>query len=57
MLAPDWRGFGLSRMAPQDGYWFPDYVADLDALRATRCAPGEAVDLVGHSLGANVAML
>mgnify|MGYP001120972125 CR=1 FL=1 len=31
MLAPDWRGFGLSE-APQDGYWFLDYTADLDAL-------------------------
>ena len=33
VLAPDWRGFGLSD-TPQDGYWFADYVADLDALRA-----------------------
>ena len=31
VLAPDWRGFGLSA-TPQDGYWFADYVADLDAL-------------------------
>ena len=31
VLAPDWRGFGLSE-TPQDGYWFLDYVADLDAL-------------------------
>ena len=31
MLAPDWRGFGLSEW-PRDGYWFADYVADLDGL-------------------------
>ncbi|MFO1325648.1 MAG: alpha/beta hydrolase [Burkholderiales bacterium] len=55
VLAPDWRGFGLSA-TPEDGYWFPDYVADLDAL-AHSLAPGEAIDVVGHSLGANVAML
>ena len=55
VLAPDWRGFGLSQI-PQDGYWFPDYIADLDAL-VDGLAPGEPVDLVGHSLGGNVAML
>lgn len=55
VLAPDWRGFGLSE-TPQDGYWFPDYVADLDALVHT-LAPDERVDVVGHSLGGNVAML
>ena len=42
VLAPDWRGFGLSE-TPQDGYWFADYVADLDAL-VDALAPGEAVD-------------
>jgi pimeloyl-ACP methyl ester carboxylesterase len=55
VLAPDWRGFGPSE-TPQDGYWFPDYVADLDALVHT-FAPDERVDVVGHSLGGNVAML
>ena len=56
VLAPDWRGFGLSQ-TPQDGYWFPDYVADLDAL-ARALAPGRSRSTVaGHSLGANVAML
>ena len=43
-------------MAPQDGYWFPDYVADLDALLRRARARRDACDLVGHSLGANVAM-
>jgi pimeloyl-ACP methyl ester carboxylesterase len=55
VLAPDWRGFGLSE-TPQDGYWFPDYVADLDALLHA-LVPDEPVDIAGHSLGANVAML
>jgi pimeloyl-ACP methyl ester carboxylesterase len=54
-LAPDWRGFGLSE-TPQDGYWFPDYVADLDAL-VRALAPDGNVNVVGHSLGGNVAML
>ena len=31
VIAPDWRGFGLTEWA-RDGYWFPDYYADLDAL-------------------------
>ncbi len=31
VLAPDWRGFGLSAW-PHEGYWFADYVADLDGL-------------------------
>ncbi|MEO7760887.1 MAG: alpha/beta fold hydrolase, partial [Casimicrobiaceae bacterium] len=31
VLAPDWRGYGLTEW-PQDGYWFQDYVGDLDAL-------------------------
>ena len=53
VIAPDWRGFGLSGWAP-GGYWFPDYYADLDAL-LDRYAPGAAVDLVGHSMGGNVA--
>jgi pimeloyl-ACP methyl ester carboxylesterase len=54
VIAPDLRGFGRSAWQPQ-GYWFPDYVADLDALLA-RVAPEGPVHLAGHSLGANVAM-
>ncbi|WP_137896169.1 alpha/beta hydrolase [Ramlibacter sp. 2FC] len=57
ILAPDWRGFGLTA-GPADGdhYGFPDYLADLDFL-LDHYAPGQAVDLVGHSMGGNVAML
>ncbi|MCC6868607.1 MAG: alpha/beta hydrolase [Burkholderiales bacterium] len=54
VLAPDWRGFGLTE-TPQDGYWFADYVADLDAL--VRALAGDAPPVVvGHSLGGNVAL-
>ena len=55
VIAPDWRGFGLSEWAP-DGYWFPDYVADLDVL-LRQLSPKAPVNLVGHSLGGNVAAL
>lgn len=55
VLAPDWRGFGLSEW-PQDGYWFQDYVGDLDAL-LDHYAADVAVDLVGHSMGGQAASL
>lgn len=54
VIAPDLRGFGGSAWQPE-GYWFHDYVADLDALLEMYSA-GEPVRLAGHSLGANVAM-
>jgi len=54
VIAPDLRGFGRSAWQPQ-GYWFADYVADVDAL-LDRCSPGAPVRLAGHSLGGNVAM-
>ena len=52
VIAPDLRGFGRSEWHPQ-GYWFADYIADLDAL-VSRFAPDERIRLAGHSLGANV---
>lgn len=55
LIAPDWRGHGLSEHAPH-GYWFPDYVADLDALVA-HYAPRTPVALVGHSMGGQAASL
>ena len=54
-VAIDMRGFGRTQR-PQDGYWFPDYLADLDAL-LDQLSPDAPVDLVGHSMGGNVAML
>jgi pimeloyl-ACP methyl ester carboxylesterase len=53
IVAPDWRGHGKSERAPQ-GYWFPDYLADLDAI-LEQLFPGRPVPLVGHSLGGNAA--
>lgn len=53
VIAPDWRGFGLSERTQSDTYWFADYVADLDAI-LDHYAPGEAVNLLGHSMGGNV---
>lgn len=55
VIAPDWRGFGRSQWN-NHSYWFPDYVADLEALLA-RYSPDEPVRLVGHSMGGNVACL
>ena len=55
LIAFDARGFGRTSW-PQDGYWFPDYLADLDAMLAA-LSPDEPVDLVGHSMGGNVALL
>jgi pimeloyl-ACP methyl ester carboxylesterase len=53
LIAPDWRGFGRSGWAAE-GYWFPQYLADLEALLDS--CPLEAVDLVGHSMGGNIAL-
>jgi pimeloyl-ACP methyl ester carboxylesterase len=53
VIAHDWRGFGLTDRAPADTYWFPDYLADLDVI-LDHYAPGEAVNLLGHSMGGNV---
>lgn len=61
ILAPDLRGFG--RTAPEhaaslpDHYGFPDYLADIDFLLDHYCTPGQTIDLVGHSMGGNIAML
>jgi pimeloyl-ACP methyl ester carboxylesterase len=58
IIAPDWRGFGLTREPghPPDSYWFADYLADLDLL-LDHFAQERQIDLVGHSMGGNVAMM
>jgi pimeloyl-ACP methyl ester carboxylesterase len=56
VIAPDWRGYGLTESPATDNYWFPDYLADLDFLLDHYAAQGP-VDLVGHSMGGNIAML
>ncbi|MDX9699409.1 MAG: alpha/beta hydrolase [Rhodocyclaceae bacterium] len=61
VIAPDWRGFGLSwdvdaSGAAEQAYWFPDYLADLEAV-LMHYQPHGQVTLVGHSMGGNVACL
>jgi pimeloyl-ACP methyl ester carboxylesterase len=53
-IAPDLRGFGRSEWQAQ-GYWFYDYIADLDVL-LDRFVGADPVRLVGHSLGGNIVM-
>jgi pimeloyl-ACP methyl ester carboxylesterase len=53
LVAPDWRGFGRSEW-PQQGYWFPDYLGDLDAL-LDQLSPATPARIVGHSMGGNIA--
>lgn len=55
LIAFDARGFGRTQW-PDDGYWFPDYLADLEAILG-HLSPDLPVDLIGHSMGGNVAML
>ncbi len=55
VVAPDWRGFGRSTCECQS-YWFPDYVADLNALLDI-FSPDDPIRLVGHSMGGNVGSL
>jgi pimeloyl-ACP methyl ester carboxylesterase len=56
VVAPDWRGYGLTDAGGVDNFWFPDYLADLDFL-IDHFQPEGSVDLVGHSMGGNIAML
>jgi pimeloyl-ACP methyl ester carboxylesterase len=55
ILAPDMRGFGYTEWQP-GGYWFPDYVADVDVLFDHYAADGPSV-IAGHSMGAQIAAL
>ncbi|MGD9597184.1 MAG: alpha/beta fold hydrolase [Steroidobacteraceae bacterium] len=54
-VALDWRGFGGSDWQA-GGYWFADYLADLEALlgEVTREVPAR---LICHSMGGNIATL
>jgi pimeloyl-ACP methyl ester carboxylesterase len=61
VIAPDWRGYGRTRGSADpahapDHYGFADYLADLDFL-LDHYAPEQPVNLVGHSMGGNVAMV
>ncbi|HTE15931.1 MAG TPA: alpha/beta hydrolase [Burkholderiales bacterium] len=53
VIAPDWRGFGLSEWT-REGYWFQDYYADLDAL-VDIYSPSAPARIAGHSMGGNIA--
>jgi pimeloyl-ACP methyl ester carboxylesterase len=55
VIAPDWRGFGETQ-GRAESYWFPDYLADLDALLKIY-SPDKATNLLGHSMGGNIAGL
>lgn len=55
VVAPDWRGFGRTEVSAE-GYWFPDYLADLHEL-LNHYSRNEPVRLIGHSMGANIASL
>lgn len=56
VIAPDWRGNGLSGWSGADSYWFPDYLGDLHAL-LDHYSPQQPVRLVGHSMGASIGAL
>lgn len=55
VIAPDWRGFGRTESSA-DVYFFPDYLADLDALLHA-LSPEQPATLIGHSMGGNIASL
>jgi pimeloyl-ACP methyl ester carboxylesterase len=56
VIAPDWRGFGLTETPHADNFWFPDYLADLDQL-LDHYVGQRPVNLLGHSMGGHVATM
>ena len=58
VLALDWRGFGASETPQADTYFFPEYLGDLECVLDALFGAGHApIDLLGHSMGGNVATL
>lgn len=56
VIAPDWRGYGLTQHGQNDTYWYNDCLGDLDQL-LHHFQPQETagpVRLVAHSFGASV---
>ncbi|HEX9195390.1 MAG TPA: alpha/beta hydrolase [Azonexus sp.] len=55
IVAPDWRGFGLSTWLNRP-YFFAEHIGDLEAI-VDRYAPEGKVRLAGHSMGGILACL
>ena len=55
IVAPDLRGFGESEHV-DNGYWVPDYIADLDVI-VDHYSPDKKATLIGHSMGANIVLM
>ena len=56
VIAPDWRGYGLTEWSKAGSYWSLDLVADLDAV-LDEFEPDLPALLVAHSMGANTAAI
>ena len=56
VIAPDWRGFGLTDTPNTDNFWFPDYLADLDQL-LDHYVGERPINLLGHSMGGHIATM
>ena len=56
VIAPDWRGFGLTETPHTDNFFFPDYLADLDQL-LDHYVGDRPINLLGHSMGGHVATM
>lgn len=56
VIAPDWRGFGLTETPSTDNFWFPDYLADLDQL-LDHYVGERQINLLGHSMGGHIATM
>lgn len=53
VLAPDWRGSGLSQWDESGAYWFNDFLGDLDRL-LHHFQPAKPVNIAAHSMSFNV---
>jgi pimeloyl-ACP methyl ester carboxylesterase len=58
VIALDWRGFGATDTPAGDTYFFHEYLGDLETVLDALFGAGRGpLDLLGHSMGGNVAML
>jgi pimeloyl-ACP methyl ester carboxylesterase len=58
VVALDWRGFGATDTPAADTYFFHEYLGDLEMVLDALFGVGRGpLDLLGHSMGGNVAML